>query len=365
MVVNITNPKAIEEWLQEMSDGKDDIAIWLQKAFTKALKKREESAVPLRQWPENPPEWMKPDGIYHEFQPDSELKEKVSHIRDWLVAAKQQEPAFIQNLYPMDLTSAFNKAQKYFAKQNQRNSNIIEDDTDTKTLMRFDNGMRIVQLMTQNALKYEGAQMGHCAGAGAYDHGINSNVLAVYSLRDAQNEPHATMQALVEGNSNALFQCKGKENKPVIEKYMPMLQQFLTQQKFRLMERAAICGLVQDHDNEHYYSVNNLPENLSFSFHLNLAHCATLTHLPKGLSVKGDFCLLHCTGLTQLPDDLSVGRDLNLNGCTKITSIPRSIKCPGTILTDLGRFTSVAEAADAFDRKYRPGQSRTQSLPKP
>jgi len=359
VIVNITNPQAIEDWLQEMSDGKDDIAVWLQKAFTKGLKKREESAVPLRELPENPPEWMKPDGTYHMFHPDPELKEKVSHIRDWLEAAKQQDPTFIENLYPMDLTSAYNKAQKYGARQNQKNRNIIEDDADTKTIMRFDNGFRIAQLMTLDALKYEGGQMTHCVGDGAYDGGINSNVLAAYSLRDAQNEPHATIQVLVDGN--ALFQCRGKENKPVVEKYMPMILQFLTQQKFDLMESASTCGLIQDQDNDHYYSVNNLPENLSYSFHLYLQDCTTLTHLPKGLSVKGDLSLLGCTGLTQLPDDLCVGRDLNLNGCTNITSIPRSMKCPGTILTDLGRFTSVAEAADAFDRKYRPHQQRPKS----
>ncbi len=84
MPINIIDPKPIQVWLAEMSAGDDGIACWLQKAFSKALKKREESAAPLREWPKNPPAWMKPGETYHEFSPDPALKETVSYVRDWL-----------------------------------------------------------------------------------------------------------------------------------------------------------------------------------------------------------------------------------------------------------------------------------------
>ena len=37
MIINITNPEAIGTWLQQMSAGEDDIAQWLQKAFSQSL----------------------------------------------------------------------------------------------------------------------------------------------------------------------------------------------------------------------------------------------------------------------------------------------------------------------------------------
>jgi hypothetical protein len=439
MIVNITNPQAIGDWLQKMSAGDDDIARWLQKAFTKALKKREKSAVPLREWPENPPAWMKPDGSYHEFRPDPELTQKVSHIIDWLAAARRQDPACITNLYPMDLASAFNQAEKYFTKVNQRNQAIIEDDADTKTVMRFDNGIRIVQLMTPEALKYEGAKMGHCIGGDDYEEALVNGSEVFYSLRDARNRPHVTME--VDVADNALIQCRGKKNEPPVEKYMPMLQEFLTQQQFALQESPAYCGLVLDTDGQ-YYSINSLPENLSIKGNLDLADSPiliqlpenlsvggnfdlagnkALTRLPENLSVKGDFrleycssleqlpvnlsvggslslndckaltqlpenfsvggtlSLAYCTSLTQLPENFTVGGhfnivgtslthlpenltvngDLYLNACHNITSIPNSLKCTGKIWTSMGTFATVAEAADAFDAKFRPRQPYT------
>jgi hypothetical protein len=381
MIINIINPEALKDWLQEMAVGDDDIAVWLQKAFTKALKKREESAVPLREWPENPPAWMKPDGTYHEFQPDTELTQKVSHIKDWLKAARQQEPAFIETLYPMDLASAFNKAEKFFAKQNQKNRDIIENDADTKTIVRFENGMRIAQLTSLDALKYEGTQMGHCVGSGGYDEDFTNGSKIFYSLRDAKNEPHATMEVIVEGN--ILRQCKGKQNEPPVEKYMPMLQEFLSAQKFKLEETPAYCGFMQL-ANGQYYSINNLLDGLSLDGDPGLIFCINLKRLPNNLSVGGDFILNYCTGLTQLPHNLSVDGNLsltgcnnlaqlpdslfvdgslNLSGCTNLKSIPRTIKCKRKIYTVLGSFKTVADAANAFDAKYRPRSST--SLPVP
>ncbi len=242
--------------------------------------------------------------------------------------------------------------------------------------MRFDNGARIVRLMTLEALKYEGSSMGNCIGSGSYDEAFLSGEEVFYSLRDTQNKPHATMEVGVGGN--ILRQCKGKENKPPVEKYMPMLQAFLTEQKFILNESAAYCGLVQG-DEGQYYSISKLPDGLSVSRdldlssctlaqlpkglsvggHLNLIGCTSLTQLPEDLSVGGSLNLFACTSLTQLPEGLSIGKSLNLYCCTALTSIPRTIKVVGRISTDLGVFETVSKAADAFDQKYPPRHPAT------
>ena len=98
--------------------------------------------------------------------------------------------------------------------------------------------------------------------------------------------------------------------------------------------------------------LTQLPENLSVNGSLDLTRCTGLTHLPESLSVNGSLRLTSCTGLTQLPETLSVKGDLYLKRCYKITSIPRSITCTGRIDTDLGTFSTIAEAADAFEQRY-------------
>jgi hypothetical protein len=96
-----------------------------------------------------------------------------------------------------------------------------------------------------------------------------------------------------------------------------------------------------------------LPENLHVGCYLNLVECTDLTSLPKNLSVDGDLNLTCCTGLKSLPENLSVVGGFWIIGCTGLTSIPRSIKCEGRlIVTDLGTFKTVDEAADAFEVKF-------------
>jgi hypothetical protein len=282
---------------------------------------------------------MKPDVTYHEFDADPGLTHEVLHICNWLLAKRRERPDFVETLSPMDLTSAFNKASGYFEEVNQRDLSEVEEDADIKTVMRFPNGWRIVQLLSPLALKYEGTYTGHCLGKGAYLQSLLSEQETFYSLRDAKNKPHATMEVVVEGN--ILLQCKGKQDSPPVEKYMPMLRQFLSAQKFRLEESTVNCGLVQDGDGQ-YHSANNLPKNLSIAGNLNLYGCKSLKQLPKGLSVGGSLSLLAC------PD---------------LKSIPRTIVCQGEIRTDLGTFSTVAAAADAFDRHYGAGSATPSRRP--
>ena len=108
------------------------------------------------------------------------------------------------------------------------------------SIMEFDDGFRWVDVQTEVCLQHEGTVMGHCVGQGGYTQGVQAGTTKILSLRDANNNPHAT----IEGNSDkaimvprnadprqmALFddsveksfvdmsiaQIKGKENKPVV-----------------------------------------------------------------------------------------------------------------------------------------------------
>jgi len=67
-------------------------------------------------------------------------------------------------------------------------------ETGTKMLAQFKGGVRMVELHTDEALKVEGAAMGHCVGRGGYIERIARGETRVLSLRDENGEPHVTIE---------------------------------------------------------------------------------------------------------------------------------------------------------------------------
>ena len=450
MSINIVNQQDINKYLLDVAEGDKQIAFWLETALLKSLRKREESAQPLTEPAENAPAWLQNDwdicGLFsiHKFIPDAKLKEQVNHIKDYLVSARLNNAEFLkdvdnknrpQKLLNLNLESAYHAADKYTKYLHSKLGKVIDDDENTKTVMEFDDGSRIVQLIKPEALTYEGKEMGHCVGDGAYNESFETGSHIYYSLRDRSNKPHVTFQ--VEVNGNKLLQCKGKGNKPPVERYMLCVKEFVEYKRFDLVEYIQYTGLIKidgknftinDNDPEkhigEYYSVNNLPENLSVTDNANFMHCTGLTSIEKnffaacdvlfanckgltsisknfsalvgvnfahctGLTsigedffVAGDVSFAGCTGLTSIPENFSDALYLNLRGCTGLTSIPenfsiagdifikgctglrlipRSIKCDGIMYTDLGDFNSVDEAADAFEKHFNVPNPRVEA----
>ena len=110
------------------------------------------------------------------------------------------------------------------------------DYQDKEVVYRFDNGFTIVDVNTENDLGVEGDKMGHCVGS--YCDDVASGRTTIYSLRDARNEPHATIEILPTlplGRSRSrgtVEQIKGKGNAPPVEKYRPMIKQWLQTTEF-------------------------------------------------------------------------------------------------------------------------------------
>lgn len=109
----------------------------------------------------------------------------------------------------------------------------------------FDDGMFMAKLVTDKALKAEGAMMGHCVGG--YWGRVQTGKTAIYSLRDSQGFPHVTIEMsqtpevrLSDGttvrvgarprpgvnylhvtDSNwVAVQVRGKQNKKPVKKYL-------------------------------------------------------------------------------------------------------------------------------------------------
>jgi hypothetical protein len=260
-------------------------------------------------------------------------------------------------LHLSSVDHAIREADRYFSDLNKKFSKAAQAQTegDIKTVLDFGDGYKIVELLTQNALKLEGPKMGHCVGGGAYDDGVEKGTTKIFSLRDKNNEPHVTFEADIA--KNTLKQCKGKEDKPAVALYMPYVEAFVRQCGFKLMEAPRYTHLIQDDDGvihsiyampntfsankclnlSYCTSLTRLPENLSVRETLNLVSCTGLTQLPKNISVGGDLYLIFCTNLTQLQENLSVDGNLSLIRCTGLTQLPEKLCCKGTITMPDGK----------------------------
>ena len=109
---------------------------------------------------------------------------------------------------------------------NAKNAMTLEQkekaDTGTKFVMDLGNGLSVFQLITPEALDYEGNAMGVCIGDGVYDEGVKKGASQIYSVRNS-NGSHAT----IEVRRNVVHQIKGKANGPVNGKYIKQVREFL------------------------------------------------------------------------------------------------------------------------------------------
>lgn len=80
-----------------------------------------------------------------------------------------------------------------------------------QTLYVFPDGHRVVKLTSQEAVRHEGHQMRHCV-ADCHTHQIDHPFEALLSLRDADDQPRVTMERIVQGGRQRLFQIRGFAN---------------------------------------------------------------------------------------------------------------------------------------------------------
>jgi len=284
----------------------------------------------VKELPEGSPDWLlakwPEGGPYHLFVPDNDLNENVRHVADWIKVSVQDKEPWVANadnkgrptrlLHLRSLKDAIEQANEDMRVRNERlAAQLVPENTGEEMVAAMADGFRIVRLLTVEALDREGVCMGHCIGQGGYDEKLKDGSLAFFSLRDAKNQPHATLE--VDTKAHAVLQCQGKENKAPVERYLPYLQAFLKKQKYRLDAPASRTGLVQAGDE--YHNISNLPDNLQIDSNLDLSG-TQITRLPDGLQVSGSL-YLRGTQITQLPDGLQVGRNLYL-GETQITQLP-------------------------------------------
>jgi hypothetical protein len=132
--------------------------------------------------------------------------DEVEHILDYLVQTDKK-------ISKMSYDQARVLSDKWTKSLQKKGANIIEKPEDIEIVLDFKDGFKVVKLVGKNAYKREGYLMRHCV-ADYYGREVE-----VYSLRDKDNMPHATMEKDQ--------QIKGKGNGNIHPKYVDYVVKFL------------------------------------------------------------------------------------------------------------------------------------------
>jgi hypothetical protein len=133
---------------------------------------------------------------------------EAEHVIDYL--ASEERP---KRLSKMSYSQAKNNSDKWNKSLVKKGRSIIENEGDTEIVKDFGDGFKIVKLVGKNAYEREGNLMRNCVAS------YFGRDKEIYSLRDKNNEPHATLE-----KDN---QIKGKGNGYITAKYIKYIVEFL------------------------------------------------------------------------------------------------------------------------------------------
>ena len=145
------------------------------------------------------------------------LIQEQEHIVDYLLSNEAPH-----NPARMGYLQAKDNAEKWIDKLNKKAELIEHSSIDTVDYLPFENNFKVVKLLTERAYKREGLLMRNCV-ASYY----GKNNCEIYSLRDAANEPHCTIEIQKNGDSGAIEQIKGKGNGEIHPAYIDHVIKFL------------------------------------------------------------------------------------------------------------------------------------------
>ena len=243
--LNVINVKDVDRYARQKANNVEfeSGSSWLSNRIRTFAMNSDRENVPLATIPPGSPSWVadriKQNQTIHSFVPSSEFNHEIDHIIDWLNSLnsysqrvteipKEQHlidyaKEILKKLGKITYEQATSQADKWFALLNKINSNDDDDFENLRFVMNTPHGSWY-QLMSQKALEREGSLMSHCVGAGSYRVAGPKPTAIIYSMRDANNEPHITVEL---GVDRTLKQVKGKQNRPPIGKYVPDVVSFL------------------------------------------------------------------------------------------------------------------------------------------
>lgn len=199
------------------------------------------------------PDWARTafqTGDLVEFRPNADLKEMFEHLSNALNEVAEEQPALLDRVARLDPPAVFNLTNEFY--QRRMASQPVADEPGVVPLITYPDGSRWVELTRPENLQHEGRTMGHCVATYAPRLGL----MQIYSFRDARNLSHVTISA----KDLSLAECKGKQNKVPVGKYVSKVVDFLNFKKFTQVSSDIIAmDIVQSGDGYSRLDLDNFP----------------------------------------------------------------------------------------------------------
>lgn len=144
--------------------------------------------------------------------------EQIAMMFDYLVARVEGG----QSIGRMSVEQAIAQSVRWHQQRVRAQGKSVEG-ADIKTVMEFGDGMKMVRVLTPQGLDRDSECLGHCVGQGGYDRRIIDGTVKIFSLRDKDDNAHAT----IEVTSGRVVQIKGAHNGPVDEQYHLHVKKFV------------------------------------------------------------------------------------------------------------------------------------------
>jgi len=154
--------------------------------------------------------------LYNYLKKEEGLEDlsEIEHIIDYLKSDYAPD-----NLNGLQYAAAKTNSAKWVKWLTKKAGNIIETDEDTKIIIDFKNGVKLVELVGKSAYEREGNLMSNCVAS------YSDKDCKVYSLRDISNRPHCTIE--VTKDEDRVQQIKGKGNGSIHPKYIKYVVKIL------------------------------------------------------------------------------------------------------------------------------------------
>lgn len=144
----------------------------------------------------------------------------IRNLVDWI-----EQSGIGDEYLQMNIDDAFRRADRWH--QEQFGKGTDQAATGKNVVYQFKDGFTIVKLGPEDC-DSEGRAMGHCVGG--YAGSVSAGSIQIYSLRDPQSKPHATIEI---DYWKSVQQIKGKQNEPPIPKYAAYVKEWLKTTNFK------------------------------------------------------------------------------------------------------------------------------------
>lgn len=180
---------------------------------------------------------------FQKYGVDALSRETVRHITDWFESDEGQ--SYHSSILRVSVPQALNLSKRWIEALSKKG--VKEEKGDSIPVLFCEQGFTWVEILKKNGLVREGSLMRHCVGSRGYDRGVKDKTTRIFSLRDASNFPHATVELkpntytceLFAGNTgnrikvvknagvHRFIQMNGRANSKLAERYVPYFKDFL------------------------------------------------------------------------------------------------------------------------------------------